>query len=327
MPGADALLLRCARCRDLLDEEDLFCPNCGAEAPAGSGPAAAPARSVTVHRFDCSSCGASLVWPAAAQGLRCMFCGRESLAEQPAARMPAPRRVCPFRIGQEQAQTVFRAWLGKGRFRPNDLQSAAVLTEMRGVYLPYWAFAVDCDTYWTADSNFIPPGAKAEWAPQFGTHRGRYAGTLVPASGALSFMEVRQLGDYDLDAAAPYSAEALGGLPVEPFAVSRKRARLAARKEVEGRLRDDCRAQVPGPSQRNLKLNTLATGTTAEPVLLPAWILAWEYRGKRFRFLINGETGKVSGHAPNSPWKVLATVGGAFGIVLLLWLLVLLLGS
>lgn len=321
-PAGDALP-RCERCRDLLDEEDLFCPNCGAEAPAGEGAAgrSAPLRSITVHRFDCSSCGASLIWPAAAAGLRCTFCGRESLTEQPAARMPAPRRVCPFRIGREQAQAAFRSWLGKGKFRPNDLQSAAVLTEMRGVFLPYWAFTVECDSYWTADSNFIPPGAKAEWAPQFGAHRGRYAGTLVPASGALSFLEVRELGELDLDAALPYSPEVLGDLPAEPFSVTRKRARLLARQGLEQRLREDCQTLVPGPRQRNLKLNTLTTGTTAEPVLLPAWILAWQYRGRTFRFLVNGETGKASGRAPVSPWKVLAGFFAAVWLVLALLLL------
>jgi predicted RNA-binding Zn-ribbon protein involved in translation (DUF1610 family) len=315
---ADALVLRCGRCRDVLDEEDLFCSNCGAEAPAQPGIEAAPVRSLTVHRFDCSSCGASLVWPAAAQGLRCMFCGRESLAEQPAARVPAPSRVCPFRIDRVRAEAAFREWLGQGAFRPNDLRTGAVLTGMRGVYLPYWSFTVECDTYWTADSNFIPPGAKAEWAPQFGTHRGSYSGTLVPASGALTLREVRGIGAYDLAAAVPYSPEVLGDVPAEPFAVTRKRARLLAREGLEERLRADCKELVPGPRQRNLKLNTLTTGTTAEPVLLPAWILAWEYRGRPFRVLVNGESGKVEGTAPVSPWKVLAAMFAGFWLILAL---------
>lgn len=317
---ADALP-RCARCRDVLDEEDLFCSNCGAEAPGRPGAAAGPVQSLTVHRFDCASCGASLVWPAGAQGLRCLFCGRESLAEQPAARVPVPSRVCPFRLGRAQAEAAFRDWLGRGAFRPNDLRTGAVLTGMRAVYLPFWLFEVECDTYWTADSNFTPPGAKADWAPQFGTHKDRYAGTLVPASGALTLREVRGLGAYELAAAVPYAPAVLGEVPAEPFAVTRKRARLLAREGVAERLEADCKRLVPGQRQRHLRLNTLTTGTTAEPVLLPAWILAWEYRGRRFRVLVNGESGKVQGNAPVSPWKVLAAMFGAFWLLFLFLLL------
>jgi predicted RNA-binding Zn-ribbon protein involved in translation (DUF1610 family) len=319
---------RCASCRDLLDEDDLFCPTCGAGTPCAEAGAAAalPAR-LTVHRFDCASCGASLVWTIATQGLRCTFCGRESLAPQPAATIVAPQKVCPFRIDRTQAEAALRTWLGRGFLRPGDLVRTAALTEIRALYLPCWLFAVDCDTYWTADCNATPAGARADWAPAFGARRGRYAGTLVPASGALTLAEVQSLGPYDLEAAVPCTPEILADHPVEAFGVSRKRARLAAREGIDRRLTEDCTADIPGNRHRKLKLNTLATGTTAEPVLLPAWILAFQYRGRTFRALINGATGQIAGTAPQSVAKLLALVGGGMLLVLFFLYLLALLGS
>ena len=35
--------------------------------------------------------------------------------------------------------------------------------------------------------------------------------------------------------------------------------------------------------------------------LLPVWFLNIEYRGKDYKFIINGETGKVSGELPYTP--------------------------
>ena len=39
-------------------------------------------------------------------------------------------------------------------------------------------------------------------------------------------------------------------------------------------------------------------------VLLPVWISAYRYRDKAYRFIVNGQTGEVSGEAPVSWWKV-----------------------
>ena len=39
-------------------------------------------------------------------------------------------------------------------------------------------------------------------------------------------------------------------------------------------------------------------------VLLPVWISAYRYRDKAYRFLVNGQTGEVSGESPKSWWKI-----------------------
>jgi hypothetical protein len=48
---------------------------------------------------------------------------------------------------------------------------------------------------------------------------------------------------------------------------------------------------------------------------------AYKYRGKSYRFVVNGRTGKVQGERPWSAWKiafavvVLAVVGAAIGYI------------
>lgn len=313
--------VRCEKCREFLDEGDLFCPSCGHEAPGHEQDE--PAGRIQVHRFECTGCGATLTWELEAQGLQCAFCGREALEKREPVSVPAPRLVVPFQIDRERAWTMFREWLGRGFYRPGDLLLESKVTEMRSVYLPCWAFSVECHLYWTADSNFTPPGAKADWAPHFGEHLTRYTHRLVAASGALTAHEIGKLGNWSLDRAVPYAPELLRDTPAEAFSLTRKRARAYAFASFEQQVRADCTPQVPGSRKRNLKVNPLYTGAEAWPVLVPVWILAYEYRKRRYRFLINGQTGQVEGTAPVSPWKVLAVVGV---VVLLLVLLVLAMG-
>ena len=45
-------------------------------------------------------------------------------------------------------------------------------------------------------------------------------------------------------------------------------------------------------------------------MLLPVWISAYRYRDKVYRFLINGQTGEVSGESPKSWWKIAFLVLG-----------------
>jgi hypothetical protein len=44
-------------------------------------------------------------------------------------------------------------------------------------------------------------------------------------------------------------------------------------------------------------------------MLLPVWIMAYQYRNHTYRFLVNGQTGRHTGEAPFSYTKA-AMVGG-----------------
>jgi hypothetical protein len=49
---------------------------------------------------------------------------------------------------------------------------------------------------------------------------------------------------------------------------------------------------------------------TFKHVLLPVWLAAYKYRGKSYRFVVNGRTGAVQGERPWSAWKI------AFAVIL-----------
>ena len=114
------LLQKCSVCHALIDEEDLFCANCGAEAPSTNVLLIADVQTVT-RGFDCTGCGASMAYDASAQSLRCPFCGSESLKKQPSRKSIAARRVIPFAHDKATAIATMRKWLGAGFWRPSDL--------------------------------------------------------------------------------------------------------------------------------------------------------------------------------------------------------------
>ncbi|HEV2970792.1 MAG TPA: zinc ribbon domain-containing protein, partial [Pirellulales bacterium] len=311
------ILSKCVTCGAVLDEEDLFCPNCGAEAPSRDG-GAAPAAHETTHNFVCKGCGASMSYDASAGTLRCPFCGSTELEKRPDAKEIAPERIVPFVVTQEQAIGAMRQWLGSSYWRPGDLSEQAAIVKMTPVYVPYWVFDGQTHTYWTADSSHTPAGARSSWYPITGQHEGTYQGLLVGASGALTPGETAALCPFDLSPAVPPDKIDLNNSIYERFTVPRKYARPLASQGFEQLEAAACRPSVPG-SARNLKVNVRITDLTSQPMLVPVWIMAYRYQDRVFRFLANGQTGRVTGQAPLS-WRKIAVAIAIVVLVILLFL-------
>ncbi|MEQ8787528.1 MAG: hypothetical protein RIC55_14585 [Pirellulaceae bacterium] len=319
------LLEKCEICGALLDEEDLFCANCGAEAPRREQ-ADAPTTELSTHNFECRGCGASMSYDASAQALRCPFCGNENLEQQQDARTLRPQRVVPFVVTQDQAVAAMRKWLGGSFWRPGDLAQKAMVTKMTPVYVPYWVFAARTFTYWTADTNQTPPGARGDWCPLSGEHRGAYQGVLIGSSSALTPHETSSICPYDLGRGVPPEQVDLENAVFEQFRVPRKYARPLARQGLEEMERAACSKYVPGRT-RNVKVNVRLEDMRSEPVLLPVWIMAYRYKDKLFRFLVNGQTGRATGQAPTSWRKIAAVVGIVLAVILLIVLLMMTAGG
>ena len=310
------LLTKCQVCRALLDEEDLFCANCGTEAPHQQ-PLSLQTSRTSTHNFDCSGCGASMSYDASAGTLRCPFCGSADLRGQDDAKTIAPTKVVPFAVDKKDAINRMRDWLGQGFWRPSDLRQQAMVISMTPVYVPYWVFQASTHTYWTADSSQTPAGARGDWYPLTGEYSGSYSGVLIGASGALTSSETTSLCPFELSAGVRPEQVDLDNVTVEQFSVARKYARPLARQGLESLEGEACQKFVPGRC-RNMKVNVRITDLHSEPMLLPVWIMAYRYRDEVFRFLVNGQTGRATGKAPLSYRKI----GGAVAIAIAVALIV-----
>jgi predicted RNA-binding Zn-ribbon protein involved in translation (DUF1610 family) len=319
---------KCTVCGSWIDEEDMFCANCGTEAPGDSiAVKQTESASLVTDNFKCRGCGAAMSYDASAQALRCPFCGSVDMAAQPDHNVLKPRRVVPFALKQEEALSAMRKWLGNGFWRPSDLADEACVVKMTPVYVPYWVFQADTHTYWTADTNQTPPSARGDWYPLSGEHQGHYSGLLIGASGALTPGETHAICPFDFAPAVAPDQVDLKNSIVEEFSLPKKYARPLAREGIEELETEACvQAYVPGKS-RNAHVNVLISGMTGEPVLLPVWIMAYRFRDRVFRFLVNGQTGRATGQAPISMIKIITAIIIAVIIILFLLLCAMAIGT
>lgn len=321
------LLEKCTVCHGMLDEEDLFCPECGTEAPDRSERHSATTTSMSTHNFNCNGCGASMSYSAEAGTLRCPFCGSEKLTQEKPHRTLNPKYVVSFEVNEATAGQRLREAIGKGFFRPPDLAREAKIVKMTPVYVPYWSFKADVFTNWTGDTNQTPRGARAGWYPLSGQNRASHNGLLVGASGVLTPTETHQICPFNLGKRVAPDELDLDNITVEQFSVSRKYARPLARYGLEQKERETVATQcIPG-SNRNIKVNLRIHNLASEPILLPVWIMAYRYKDEVYRFLVNGQTGRSTGQAPTSYTRLIKVVGIVVVVLFAMFLLLMLCGG
>jgi len=228
-----------------------------------------------------------------------------------------------FGAAPEAAFQALRAWLGTlGFFRPSDLAREASLQSMRALWWAGWAVNVSAFVSWTADSD---AGAiRSAWAPHAGQTPLRFDNLIVSASRGLAHKEAARLApSYDLRYAHPQPYGPPGAV-VESFELQRS----AARRVVGDAIRATAQARVmqgaiPGSRFRNVHIDVLMRGLSTSRMALPAYILAYRYRGKVYRAIVHGQDVRnVFGDAPYSIAKIALVVVAALAVLGLLLLIV-----
>jgi DNA-directed RNA polymerase subunit RPC12/RpoP len=292
-------------------------------APAAPGDAGAGGARI----LECSACGARVEIPPTLRAGRCAYCGSSRIVEEEAdPDRLRPDSVIPFAVSGPQAEELFRKWIRGLWFRPSALKRQSALHELRGVMVPYWTFDAGAASSWTAMAGhyyYVPVPTKngvrmerrVRWVPASGSRADVYDDLLVLASKGLDPELTAKIEPFKVDALEPYRDEYLAGLSAENYAVpvgdGWGKACLRIHAEQEAR----CARDVPGDTHMALSVKTKVDGRRFRLALLPVWIAAYNFRGKVYRFLVNGQTGEVQGRAPLSWWKIAGAVLGGLVVV------------
>ena len=107
-------------------------------------------------------------------------------------------------------------------------------------------------------------------------------------------------------------AGVLAGWHAEEYQVDLEHGWEGALDHVKGAQQSRCSGDVPGDTQRFLRVQNAISRVRWKHVLLPIWSIAYRYKEKTYTVLIHGQTGKVVGEAPYSWFKIL---GLAFAVI------------
>lgn len=314
MNAEQAPIQNCQRCHAEVEHGDLRCAICGTQVPPE---ASASVQSMQVDIMRCDGCGAAVSYDVEAKAPRCAFCASVMHVERVEDPIEQTGWWGTLSVDAAQAQGALSHWLGGlGFLRPSDLSESATIEGLKPLWWVAWVFDATASVSWTADSN---AGARrSAWAPHAGKTELRFDRIVVGASRGLSNKETSALiPGHRLDLGSTV-APALDHAILEQFDVQRSEAR--------GRIIDTASAiavsrmqanQIPGNRYRNINVELILRGLRTRRCAFPAYVLAYRYRDKLYRAVINGQDASfVVGKAPYSLWKITAVIVLGLGLAL-----------
>ena len=325
------------------DKGALHCDHCGHEEPiAHAGPWEGgireldfqqavrdqlPAQEMEITRVsNCPNCGASVEVASDEQAKECPFCATPFVTDTGEDRHIKPKAVMPFVLTEDAARGAMTDWLGSLWFAPNGLaEYARKGRKMQGIYVPYWTFDADTKSSYSGqrgtiyyENRTVMRNGKSEtvrvqkirWRPVSGRVARFFDDVLVLASRSLPKKYTDALQPWDMTALEPYRPEFLAGFRAEAYTVELDDGFVEARHIMDRQIERDIKFDIGGDRQRISSVDTTVRDVTFKHVLLPVWLAAYKYRGQTYRFVVNGQTGRVQGERPWSAWKI------AFAVIL-----------
>jgi len=282
---------------------------------------------------QCQSCKAISLFDPKHVAKNCEFCGSPAIVPQDAVRSPiVPESLLPFQVAESKVREDLRHWYGSRWFAPNRLKKGALTDQVHGLYIPYWTFDAQVAARWTAEAGYyyyetewrkgkMERVRKVRWEPAAGALDHFFDDELVPATQGVQASLLRKVEPFPTDALVPYDPGYVSGWVVEQYQIDLVAAAEHARQSMDEKLRALCSAQVPGDTQRNLRVDADYSGQTFKHVLVPIWLVAYTYGSRVFQVLVNGVTGQIAGKHPLSWVKIVfAVLGAALALILLSYL-------
>ena len=277
----------------------------------------------------CQSCQAISLFDPTRVAQNCEFCGSPKIIPQTAARAPiVPESVLPFKVAESDIRESVRRWYGGRWFAPNRLKSAALTDTVHGIYIPYWTFDARVTARWTAEAGYyyyetVRRGGKTQrvrkvrWEHASGSLKHFFDDHLIPATKGVHENLLRQVEPFPTYTVEPYDQGYVSGWVVEQYQIDLVAAADRARNPWTTVSARSARRRCLAIRSAICDVEADYTSQTFKHILVPVWLVAYNYGAKAFQVVVNGSTGRLAGEYPLSWVKIFLVALAAFLVFLI----------
>lgn len=290
--------------------------------------------------FVCNSCGGEIVGDENTAATSCPYCGNPVVMKERFKGQLKPDYVIPFKLDKKQAMEKYKQHI-KGKFLlPKLFKSQNHIDEIKGVYVPFWLY----DSNVKANATFLAENIR-RWhdsnydyteTSYFSVYReGTMSFANIPCDGSSRMDDdlMESIEPFDFSQAVPFKTAYLAGYLADKYDVDEKENEPRANKRILEStidvLRDTFKGRftvVHNPVDKSINIpNDVINQGFAGPganmsvlsgnikyVLYPVWMLTSTYKGEKYTFAMNGQTGKFVGNLPTDKKKKWLTFFSTF---------------
>ena len=270
------------------------------------------------HTMECKGCGALIEVKGIETATKCPYCGSSYVLSDKQEETLIPDGIVPFKIDENDAHERFNNWIKKRLLAPTELKKLYQRGGFQSIYIPYWTFDANASFTYTADGGrdrvVTRRGSDGKryskvvtnWRFTSGSINNFFDDIQIPASIRYKNGLFKGIEPFNLHQLSSYSPDYISGHLAENYSVGLEEAHKDAIQIMNTRARELVEADVRRSYDRvrDIRIRGGYTNETYKYILIPVYATTYDYRNKKYKVMINGQTGKVNGVYPYSAIKI-----------------------
>ncbi len=256
--------------------------------------------------YVCKSCGDEIVADETTGASSCPYCDNPIVMMGQFAGELKPDFVIPFKLDKKAAVAALNRHYGGKKLLPKVFKDQNHIEEVKGIYVPVWLFDAD------AHAQIRYKGTKTRTWSDSRYNYTEVSHYLISRSGSLGFERVPVDGSSKMDDtlmesiepfrfsdAVDFQTAYLAGFLADKYDVDAETSIERANERIKKSTEDAFGKTVNGydsvvPDNTSVQLEN----GHAKYALYPVWLLNTDWKGKKYTFAMNGQTGKLVGDLP-----------------------------
>ena len=276
--------------------------------------------------YVCQSCGGEIVTDQTTAATECPFCGNPVVMMGKLSGALKPDYVIPFQFSKTDAKEALKKHYSGKPLLPKVFKTENHIDEIKGIYVPFWLFDAD------ADANIRYKATRVRHWSDSNYHYTETSHYAVSRAGSIGFQQVpvdgsskmedtlmESIEPYDFSKAVDFQTAYLAGYLADRYDVDAEQSVARANERIRTSTEMAFAETVRGytsvtPVSTNIRLEN----GVARYALYPVWLLNTSWKGQKYTFAMNGQTGKFAGDLPMDKgafWKWLLGLTGIIGAV------------
>lgn len=259
-----------------------------------------------LRSYVCNSCGGEIVGDESMAATSCPFCGNHVVMMDQFSGVLKPDCVIPFKLDKDAAKSALKNHYGKKRLLPKVFKDENHIDEVKGVYVPFWLFDAEAD----ADIRYKASKVRTWSDSSYNyTETSYYAvcrgGTIafenVPVDGSEKIPNewMESLEPFDYTKAVDFRTAYLAGFLADKYDVDAEQSVGRANERIRKSTEAAIAATVEGYTTVTREAGSIRLNNgKVKYALLPVWLLSTTWKGEKYLFAMNGQSGKMVGDLP-----------------------------
>lgn len=257
--------------------------------------------------FVCNSCGGEIVGDENTGASECPFCGNQVVMKGAFSGALKPDYVIPFKLDKKAAKAKYSEHISKKPLLPNEFKKQNHIDEIKGVYVPFWIYDADvsASASFTAEQVRHWSDSKYDYTETsiYDIYReGTMSFEHIPCDGSTKMDDalMESIEPFYFDDAVPFQSAYLAGYFADKYDVDQYENLPRAEERIENSavsvLKDTFDAHYTSVQKK--ASNATRNSGDVKYALYPVWLLTSTYKGEKYTFAMNGQTGKFVGNLP-----------------------------